>query len=115
MSATPAVQGRCPACSRTSLILGLGGYVTCAHLECPDPAAASEVLDRQTIGQWPGNRCEITIDVLTQGCKQQIRRITPLHNDDMAATRVLLAAELRLVAREIDQLGRDVDAAGGNG
>jgi hypothetical protein len=45
---TPGVRGRCPACSRTTLILGAGGYVTCAHLDCPNPSAASEALDRPT-------------------------------------------------------------------
>ena len=44
-AAAPTVQGRCPACSRTTLILGVGGYVTCSHLECPDPSAASDLLD----------------------------------------------------------------------
>lgn len=107
MSATPAVQGRCPACSRSTLILGAGGHVTCSHLDCPAPTAADEVLHRQTIGQWPGSRCEITIDVLTEGCKQQIRRVTPLLPDDMGTVRALLAAELRQVANEIDELGLD--------
>ena len=102
MTATPTVQGRCPACSRTTLILGVGGYVTCSHLECPDPSAASDLLDRQTVGTWPGDRCEITIDVIDQQSKRQIRRVAPLHADDMTATRSVLAMELRLVAEEID-------------
>ena len=110
-TATPAVQGRCPACSRSTLILGVGGHVTCSHLDCPAPAAADEVLHRQTIGgQWPGSRCEITIDVFTPGSKGQIRRMTPLH-DDMSITRVLLAEELRQLADGIERLG--LDAIGG--
>lgn len=40
------VQGRCPACGRTALILGSGGYVTCSHLDCPEPDAASTLLER---------------------------------------------------------------------
>ncbi|MFL5911237.1 MAG: DUF6085 family protein [Gaiellaceae bacterium] len=46
MTGTPTVQGRCPACSRTTLILGVGGYVTCSHLDCPDPAAAGNLLEQ---------------------------------------------------------------------
>jgi hypothetical protein len=47
MSAFPAVQGHCPACTRTTLILGANGYITCAHLDCPNPTAASDLLDQQ--------------------------------------------------------------------
>ncbi|MFC5802769.1 DUF6085 family protein [Streptomyces formicae] len=47
--ATPMldVQGKCPACGKTSLFLGSGGYVTCSRIECPEPDAASTVLERQ--------------------------------------------------------------------
>ena len=41
----PKVQGRCPACGSNSLFLGDGGYVTCSVLGCPDPCAASNVLE----------------------------------------------------------------------
>ncbi|MCP3820098.1 DUF6085 family protein [Streptomyces sp. A3M-1-3] len=41
------VQGRCPACGWESLFLGDGGYVTCFRLECPEPDAASTVLERR--------------------------------------------------------------------
>jgi hypothetical protein len=46
MTPTPTVQGRCPACSRSTLILGAGGYVTCSHLDCPSPASASDLLEQ---------------------------------------------------------------------
>lgn len=39
------VSGHCPACGRTALFLGDGEYVTCAHLECPRPDAAADLLD----------------------------------------------------------------------
>lgn len=39
------VSGRCPACNRTALFLGDGGYVTCSHLDCPRPDAAADLLD----------------------------------------------------------------------
>lgn len=42
----PTVQGRCPACGWATLFLGSGGYVTCARLECPQPDAASTLLER---------------------------------------------------------------------
>jgi hypothetical protein len=40
------VQGRCPACGHEVLILGEGGYVTCSLLDCPDPEAATKLLER---------------------------------------------------------------------
>ncbi|MET9923440.1 MULTISPECIES: DUF6085 family protein [Streptomyces] len=43
----PTVQGHGPACGSTSLFLGSGGYVTCARLDCPDPDAASTVLEQR--------------------------------------------------------------------
>ncbi|MDH6116873.1 hypothetical protein ABH930_000292 [Kitasatospora sp. GAS204A] len=51
MTHFPTVQGRCPACTRSTLILGAGGYVTCAHLECPDPTAASNLLEQHPAQQ----------------------------------------------------------------
>lgn len=42
----PDVQGRCPACGWTSLFLADGGYITCSRLECPQPDAASTLLER---------------------------------------------------------------------
>ena len=41
----PYVQGRCPACGLASLFLAVGGYVTCASLNCPDPSRASYLLE----------------------------------------------------------------------
>lgn len=40
------VQGRCPACGKSSLFLGSGGYVTCARLDCPNPSAATDLLEQ---------------------------------------------------------------------
>lgn len=45
--AFPNVQGYCPACRGASLFLGAGGYVTCARLECPEPDAATRVLEQK--------------------------------------------------------------------
>lgn len=45
------VVGYCPACGGSSLFLGDGGYVTCSRSDCPNPAAASDILDdRETQG-----------------------------------------------------------------
>ncbi|MFE2164848.1 DUF6085 family protein [Streptomyces sp. NPDC059447] len=46
-SANPSVQGRCPACHGQSLFLGEGGYVTCARIDCPDPEAATRILEQR--------------------------------------------------------------------
>jgi hypothetical protein len=41
----PVVKGRCPACGAASLFLASGGYVTCASLDCTNPAQASALLE----------------------------------------------------------------------
>jgi hypothetical protein len=41
------VQGHCPACGRGGLFVGEGGYITCPHLDCPEPDAASTLLERR--------------------------------------------------------------------
>lgn len=41
----PHVQGRCPACHGASLFLAAENYVTCSRLDCPNPTAASELLE----------------------------------------------------------------------
>lgn len=38
------VRGECPACRRTGLFLGEGGFVTCPQSDCPNPGAPSDVL-----------------------------------------------------------------------
>lgn len=45
----PRVRGYCPACRGESLFLGEGGYVTCARLDCPEPDAASSLLERRPL------------------------------------------------------------------
>ncbi|MFC7909032.1 hypothetical protein [Streptomyces nigra] len=41
----PLVKGNCPACNSASLFLGNGGYVTCSRIDCPEPDAATTVLE----------------------------------------------------------------------
>lgn len=44
---TERVQGCCPrGCGRT-LILGAHGYVTCSWRDCPEPDAATKLLERE--------------------------------------------------------------------
>jgi hypothetical protein len=42
----PDVQGHCPACGGASLFVGSGGYITCRRIECPEPDAATTLLER---------------------------------------------------------------------
>lgn len=35
---------RCPACNRTTLFVGEGGFITCGYIPCPNPIAASGLL-----------------------------------------------------------------------
>jgi len=45
-SGLPLVKGHCPACHSASLFLGDGGYITCSRLDCPEPDAATTLLER---------------------------------------------------------------------
>ncbi|GAA3590768.1 hypothetical protein [Streptomyces osmaniensis] len=45
-SGLPLVKGNCPACRRASLFLGTGGYPTCSNADCPEPDAATTVLEQ---------------------------------------------------------------------
>ena len=42
----PLVKGNCPACRGASLFLGTGGYPTCSNADCPEPDAATTVLEQ---------------------------------------------------------------------
>lgn len=42
----PAVSGHCPSCGLKSLFLAVGGWVTCANLNCADPCAAANLFER---------------------------------------------------------------------
>lgn len=44
----PLVKGRCPGCGFAHLFLAVGGYVTCGYLKCPNPGAASDLLEAWT-------------------------------------------------------------------
>lgn len=46
MSLIPYVAGECPACGRSVLVLGDGGYVTCSLIDCPDPEAVTKILEQ---------------------------------------------------------------------
>jgi hypothetical protein len=60
----PLVKGRCPACGTAGLFLGHGGYVTCSLIDCPEPDAASTVLERtREARQDPAPGGEATQDV----------------------------------------------------
>lgn len=50
----PLVKGHCPACGTAGLFLGHGGYVTCSRIDCPEPDAASTVLEQPTSVARPG-------------------------------------------------------------
>lgn len=43
------VVGDCPSCGHPTLFLGEGGYVTCSLMDCPDPEAATRLLERGPI------------------------------------------------------------------
>ena len=38
-------ETRCPACNHESLFVGMGEYITCGNLECPNPDYNQALLD----------------------------------------------------------------------
>jgi hypothetical protein len=60
------VQGRCPACHKSSLFLGDGGHVTCSRLDCPNPCAADEMLHGEQPA--PGPAATQTTEPCTGQC-----------------------------------------------
>lgn len=92
-AAHPHVQGRCPACNRTSLFLGSGGHVTCARLDCPNPTLADDQLHRgrPATGQWllEGTR---DLSVPQQAPAFTYRAVTP-EMEQAATERARQAAE----------------------
>jgi hypothetical protein len=57
----PDVQGHCPACGWTTLFLGDGGYPTCSRIDCPEPDAASKLLERD-----PRTSAHAVVDTLAR-------------------------------------------------
>ena len=49
----PLVKGNCPACKRAELFLGTGGYPTCSNADCPEPDAATTVLEQYAAEAHP--------------------------------------------------------------
>jgi Family of unknown function (DUF6085) len=45
----PRVKGRCPMGCGETLFLGIGGFVTCSYVHCPNPGAASDQLEHQAL------------------------------------------------------------------
>ncbi|MFJ6667451.1 hypothetical protein [Streptomyces sp. NPDC091383] len=75
----PLVKGRCPACGTAGLFLGNGGYVTCSLIDCPEPDAASVVLERtlearqdpaHAVGMPCEHGCRAAADQLTREARQ---------------------------------------------
>ncbi|MFI1472064.1 hypothetical protein [Streptomyces wuyuanensis] len=75
-AATPMVdvQGSCPVCGKTSLFLGDGGYVTCSRLECPEPDAASTLLERTPAPAWTDVRDQIGMAIEDAPFRPDVRR-----------------------------------------
>ncbi|MFJ2675094.1 DUF6085 family protein [Streptomyces sp. NPDC087525] len=86
------VQGHCPACRGTSLFLGSGGYVTCSRLDCPEPDAASTLLERKpdaTTAIQRHTADTITDDALDQLYAERARLTTELANEQDVSRRLL--------------------------
>lgn len=45
------IRGRCPRGCGETLFIGLGGYVTCSYVNCPDPMAAHRMLNEAELFQ----------------------------------------------------------------
>lgn len=72
------VVGRCPMGCGETLFLGSGGYVTCSWVECPQPDAASDLLEGPHGTEW-GKRAHpadhlpgwVAGDVTPQGSEEE--------------------------------------------
>lgn len=40
----PWVEGKCPACGSRTMFVGVGGFLTCSLIGCPDPLAPSKAI-----------------------------------------------------------------------
>lgn len=107
-SGLPLVKGRCPACGTTGLFLGDGGYVTCSLIGCPEPDAASSVLERVPVDRAAvlnEAALELGRDLLRGGLPSFLDRLVGPQN----AVRILRdvstdrAAVLREAADPLDQ------------
>jgi hypothetical protein len=93
----PDVQGRCPACGGESLFVGSGGYITCRRIECPEPDAATTLLELQSPVQPAPKICEIPHQTIggEDACEQQqLAARAQLIRDQaaLAQVRLLIAA-----------------------
>lgn len=83
---TERIQGRCPACGSQSLFLGSGGYVTCGVLRCPEPGAATDLLQ--------GKRNAVGVAKIAAERQRQVLKEgwTPEHDDKHVDDEMALAA-----------------------
>lgn len=99
----PLVQGRCPACQRASLFLGSGGYVTCSSADCPEPDAATTVLEGGA--NWPAVRAAILREAAD--IAESLRQFKPAFGARNSAQ----VSENVGILRVADELRRKADEA----
>ena len=104
--AFPNIQGRCPACGWGSLFLGDGGYVTCSRIECPEPDAATTLLERKpTPAPEPGLR-----EQYAKAIEHALLPVMPRQDHRKHAARQAADAVLAVRDAELQQL-REMYAA----
>lgn len=92
----PDIQGRCPACNGASLFLADGGYITCRRLDCPNPDAASQIIDEQL-----ATRAQLVRD---QAVLAQVRLLIAVHRQRLRLADPILLAKLEQVLRTVGEL-----------
>ncbi|MFB8182611.1 hypothetical protein ACFC8N_42810 [Streptomyces sp. NPDC055966] len=104
---SPIVQGRCPACGTTSLLVGDGGHVTCSLDVCPNPSAVDELLhgdiatrstntllDRRMVASAALYNSTLVRALNAEGAVDSVREYAATSDDDGRRTR---EAILRIV------------------
>lgn len=99
------VAGQCPMGCGTTLFLGEGGHVTCSFVECSNPGAADELLERDPNRllqrRTPGER-----EAYLQGWKA---------GADLALTRVERGTPVPDVRRQLGEIARGATQAEAQG
>ena len=90
------VQGRCPACGTGNLFVGEGGYITCALDTCPEPDAASTLLEHAA----PPAETEQCHIVQVDGAPVRITGAAEMTDQEQGYTAEIVRAARRRYAAE---------------
>ena len=60
------INMRCPSCTGKAIFIGTGGYLTCSHIDCPEPDVARKVkqleAENQRLRELITRSCYYTVE-----------------------------------------------------